>query len=46
MSVRARTAKGVMPPWRPRWSLAAVCRKLSRGFRKVPGLNEGFVIKD
>lgn len=27
-------------------SVAGLCRWLRRRFRRVPGLNEGFVIKD
>lgn len=46
MTARARTAKAAKQPWQPRWCVAALYRRLRRRFRKVPGLNEGFVIKD
>lgn len=46
MTAQARTAKAAKQPWQPRWWVAALYRRLRRRFRKVPGLNEGFVIKD
>lgn len=46
MRVPARAAKIGRQRWRFKWSVAALYRRLRKRFRKMPGLNDGFVIKD
>lgn len=46
MSGTARAAKTGEEQWRVRRALAGLCLRIRRRLRGMPGLNEGFVIKD